>query len=615
MPVHRLLSPARRRECVARGVGPDICFRRRWQRRPLRPPQRGRHVPICVSGKCPRSPVAGTTGSPSISQPGCPAMRAQRPPRQTRPSFPGGRKKPRRRGSWAVFAVVAVALASLGTLAGIWTDYLWFQQLGYAGIFLTRIWARAALSGAGGVAFFAIFFGNIYLARRLSPRIRVASRETEGDVLELVTTDERSVGRLTLLVSVVLALFVAIAAGNAWEEFLLFLNRQPFGYIDPIFARDTSFYVYVLPVINRILSYLSFTFFLSLAGTAAVYALARAVTLDEKGRPSLAPHVKGHLSVLAAMILFTKAGGYLLSTWELVFSGRGVAFGASYTDIHAELPVLRILAVVAAISAVLLLVNIHYRGWRLPAVGVGLLLITWLLAGQIYPTVVQQYRVSPNESQLESEYIDYNIESTRWAFGLDKTSVRDFPSEETLTQEQLEKHSATVTNIRLWDPRPLMDTYRQIQEIRLYYSYSGKGGVGLSSSLRKVAYALRFGTLKMLLAEDITSDSRVMYRRTLKERVRAIAPFLSYDTDPYIVIRDDGSLSWIWDAYTVTDRQPYSEPRPDGTNYIRNSVKVVVNTYDGDVTFYQMDPEDSLATTWGNVYPELLQSAEDMPED
>src|SRR5680860_794935 len=539
-----------------------------------------------------------------------------------------GRKKPRRRGSWAVFAVVAVVLASLGTLAGIWTDYLWFQQLGYAGIFLTRIWARAALSGAGGVAFFAIFFGNIYLARRLSPRIRVASRETEGDVLELVTTDERSVGRLTLLVSVVLALFVAIAAGNAWEEFLLFLNRQPFGYI------DTSFYVYVLPVINRILSYLSFTFFLSLAGTAVVYALARAVTLDEKGRPSLAPHVKGHLSVLAAMILFTKAGGYLLSTWELVFSGRGVAFGASYTDIHAELPVLRILAVVAAISAVLLLVNIHYRGWRLPAVGVGLLLITWLLAGQIYPTVVQQYRVSPNESQLESEYIDYNIESTRWAFGLDETSVRDFPSEETLTQEQLEKHSATVTNIRLWDPRPLMDTYRQIQEIRLYYSfqdvdvdryeidgnyrqlmlaareldqsklqdrsktwvnehlvythgygvvaspvnevtpeglpellvkdippktstdleikrpeiyygelgnefvlvntqaqefdypqgdtnvystYSGKGGVGLSSSLRKVAYALRFGTLKMLLAEDITSDSRVMYRRTLKE--------------------------------------------------------------------------------------------------
>src|SRR5680860_1458744 len=97
------------------------------------------------------------------------------------------------------------------------------------------------------------------------------------------------------------------------------------------------------------------------------------------------------------------------------------------------------LGVVAAISAVLLLVNIHYRGWRLPAVGVGLLLITWLLAGQIYPTVVQQYRVSPNESQLESEYIDYNIESTRWAFGLDKTSVRDFPSEETLTQEQLEK--------------------------------------------------------------------------------------------------------------------------------------------------------------------------------
>lgn len=645
----------------------------------------------------------------------------------------GGRKKrPPRRGRWAIAIIVAIVLASLGTLAGLWTDYLWFEHLDYEGIFLTRIWARAALSVAGALVFFVIFFGNVYLARRFSPRVRIASQGDGEDVLELVTTEERSVGRITLLVSVVLALFFGLAAGGAWEEFLLFLNRQPFGYVDPIFSRDTSFYAFVLPLIESVLSYVSFSFFLALAGTAAVYALSRAITLDQQGRPTLAPHVKGHLSVLAAVILLAKAGDYVLSGWQLVFSERGVAFGASYTDVHAELPVLRILAVVAAISAILLLINIHYRGWRLPAVGLGILLVTWLLAGQIYPAIIQQYRVSPNESQLETEYIEYNIESTRWAYGLDKTTVREFPSEETLTYEELGEHSATVNNIRLWDPRPLMDTYRQIQEIRLYYSfkdvdvdrytvdgdyrqlmlaareldqsklqersqtwvnqhlvythgygvvaspvnevteeglpqllvqdippqtatdleitqpeiyygelgneyvvvntqarefdypqgdtnvystYDGEGGINVGSSLRQVAYALRFGTLKMLLADDLTGDSRVMYRRAFKERVRTIAPFLRYDSDPYIVIREDGSLSWIWDAYTVTDKQPYSEPRPGGANYMRNSIKVVMDAYDGDVTFYQIDPDDALANTWGEVYPQLLQPGEEMPED
>ena len=631
-------------------------------------------------------------------------------------------------GCLILLVVVALALSSF------WTDLLWFGEVGYRGIFLTRIWAPLVVALAAGAVFFAVFYLNLRLARRLSPRIRLAREGSanEADVLELVPTPDRKVTRFILIGSLILAFLFATGTSGGWQEILLFFNRVDFGYVDPIFTRDASFYVYVLPLLRRLLSFCAWMLIITLLGVAVVYLADRAITQRPNGRGLvLAAHVKGHLSVLAAFLLLGKAADFLMQTWELLYSTRGVTSGASYTDVTAQLPVLRLLAIVAVISALILLVNIYYRGWRLPLISVGLLAVMWIGAGQIYPAIIQQYRVSPNEIEVESPYIVHNIKATRVAFGLDDAVTTAFPAEQQLTLADIEQNSATIDNVRLWDPRPLLEAYSQLQEIRLYYSfkdvdidrysvddnyrqimlsaremdqsglqqqaktwvnqhltythgygvvasavnevrgeglpaflvqdippqtttdlqitrpeiyygevgnefvmvkttanefdypkgdenvfatYEGEGGVPISGLLQRIAFTVRFQDLKLLFSEYLTPESRIMYKRTLAERVHAIDPFLRYDGDPYMVIRDDGSLAWIWDAFTTTSRFPYSQPTGD-LNYIRNSIKVVIDAYDGTVTFYQIDPDDALATAWGKVYPELLRPGSELPDD
>ncbi len=649
----------------------------------------------------------------------------------------GDAKKTGRRGlkgrlpKVLAFAVPAFLLLVILAVT-IYTELLWYREVAFEGVFLTRIWARLALGAVGWVTFVAIFFSNLYLARRLSPRIRLAGVQGRDDVLELIPTRDRSVTKVILAASLALGFFFAVGAGGLWQETLMFLNRTPFDFTDPVFGKDASFFVFTLPLLERTLAFLSFALFLTLAGTIGVYVFDRAVVADEKRGFSLAPHVKGHLSSLAAIALLLKAADYALSAWGLVLSPRGVVFGATYTDVIAELPVLRILTIVSLIAAAILLVNIHYRGWRLPIVAVGLLAVVWLLAGQILPSVIQQWRVSPNELEAETPYIEENIKATRWAFDLEGVETLPFPAQQQLTMEDIERNSNTIDNIRLWDPRPLLDAYKQLQELRPYYGfrdvdidryevdgvyrqvtlaarefevgkldarartwvnehltythgygavvsrvngatpeglpdffvqdippqsrypdltitrpgiyygeagneyvlvgttakefdygrgnenvftvYDGKGGVGVGTFWRRAAFSIRMGTPKFLLSGQFTPDSRIMFKRTIAERVRAIAPFLGYDRDPYLVIRDDGTLVWIWDAYTSTDRFPYSQPH-GALNYLRNSVKVVVDAYDGTVTFYQIDPDDAIAKTLGRVYPGLFTPGDQMPDD
>ena len=146
-------------------------------------------------------------------------------------------------------------------------------------------------------------------------------------------------------------------------------------------------------------------------------------------------------------------------------------------------------------------------------------------------------------------------------------------------------------------------------------TYAGQGGVAIRSKIRQLAFSFRFQSLKVLFSDSLTDESRIMYRRTLNERVQALAPFLHYDKDPYLVLRDDGSLVWMWDAYTTSDRFPYSQPHGNTVNYIRNPMKVVINAYDGKVTFYQMDSTDPLANAWGKVFPGLFTPGDQMPAD
>jgi len=646
---------------------------------------------------------------------------------------PGGRRLGRgvRIGVIAFAVLILLPVVATGA-ANLWTDALWFGEVGYQSVFWTRLWAPLALAAAGGVVFLVFFFVNTYLARRFSPRIRLAGVDGRDEVLELAPLSDRTVGRILLGVSLVLAFFFALGAGNTWETVLLFLNRTAFGWADPVFALDASFFVFFLPLARTVMGFLWATLIITFLGTLGVYVFDRAIFVTAKQRLGLAPHVKAHLSVLVALGLLFKAVGYQLATWELNFSTRGVTFGASYTDVHAELPVLRLLAGIAVVSAVLFLINIRYRGWRLPLAAVALLVVVWLAAGQIYPAVIQRFRVTPNEVRVESPYIENNIEATRYAFGLDRATTREFPATQVLEAADIRENRPTIDNIRIWDPRPMIDTFQQIQTLQLQYTfkdvdverytvdgtyrqvmlaareleqgqlpapaktwvnlhlvythgyglvvagvndavgeglprlllrdipptgptslavkrpelyygevgndfvlvktaaqefnypkgstnvytvYEGTGGVDIGSFARQAAFGLRFGTLKLLLSQDLKPESRIMFHRTVQERVQAIAPFLSFDRDPYLVIRADGSLIWIWDAYTTSRRFPYSQPRQEGLNYIRNSVKVTIDAYDGTVKLYQVDPDDALATTWGKVFPGLLTPGDQLPED
>lgn len=636
-----------------------------------------------------------------------------------------------RRGFLVIVALIV--LFGLGSLISrIWTSYLWYQEVGYTNVFWTPFLGKLCVGLFFAVIFFAIFYGSLRLARRISPRLLPVESSEESNVFEWATK-RRWTGRIVLFVSLVMAVIIGISYSSRWDEVLLFLNRMSFNYTDPLFGKDAAFFVFTLPLWSMLVNFVGVCLLFTFIATAFTYVVDRALVVNEKNRIRLAPHVKAHLSAILALAMVAKAGDYMIQTWELDYSTRGVTFGASYTDVHASLPVLHFLAIVSLIAAALLLVNIRYKGWRLPAIAIAVMFLTWAIAGKAYPAIVQQYRVSPNEISAESEYIANNLEATRWAFQLDDITEVSLEASTDLTAADVNANSGTISNVRLWEPRPALSTYAQIQEIRLYYSfndvdvdryiidgnyrqvlisareldqtqlqtqsqtwvnkhltythgygfvlspvneaggdglplllvsnippttntdiaitrpeiyygelgndyvvvntdspefdypkgdtnvfvdsYTGEGGIPVGGRTRQLAFGFRFNDLKLFFSSALTSESKLMFRRTIRERVEALAPFLAYDGDPYIVARDDGTLVWIWDAYTTTARFPYSQPQGSGINYIRNSVKVVIDAYSGGVTFYQIDSDDPIANAWGKVFDGLFTPGDQMPED
>ncbi|MFH0916954.1 MAG: UPF0182 family protein, partial [bacterium] len=375
------------------------------------------------------------------------------------------------KGRTAVFVPVGIIIffILLWVISRFFTDYLWFQEMGFTTVFWTRIWARLVVMVAAGVVFFAIFYGNLRLARRFLPRVRPAN-DVDGEVYELVDTRTRGGRRFFLVISIVLGVIFALGYGGSWERIWLFFRQVDFGFSAPVFGRDAAFFVFTLPVARMVLTFVMLSFFLSFVGALVIYISHRAIGVDGRSLRA-APHVKAHLSVIVAVAMLGKAVDYLLGVWGLAYSERGATFGPSYTDVNVQIPVLRFLAIVAVIAAVLFLVNVYFRGWRLPAIAIGVLFLTWLFAGQIYPAIIQQYRVSPTEIEKETTYITNNINSTRWAFGLNEVELVPFDANTNLDADSIEANAATVENVRVWDPSPALDTYRQIQEIRSYYTF------------------------------------------------------------------------------------------------------------------------------------------------
>jgi len=626
---------------------------------------------------------------------------------------------------WITLISLFLFFTVFSALAGFYTDLLWFESVGFSSVFWTTLWARAGTFVLGlGVAVL-IVGGNLWLARTLTAREPVFFGQQmpwTGGAARLIV----------IIVTVFLGLSLAGMVGTQWENLLLFLNRHSFGVADPIFSQDISFYIFELPLYHFVQTWLLGVLVLAILGVGAIYGLHRLPQIQHQIY-ALPRYMWNHLAVLVALVAFDLALGHWLSRFDLLYSERGVVFGAGYTDVNASLLALNVLAPVAILVGLLTLATMVTRNLWPPALGIGLWIVTGILLGGVYPAIIQNYVVRPNEFVREQPFIEHNIKFTRQAFRLENIQEQDY-TPQALNAQLLAEHNVTVQNVRLWDYRPLRQTFKQIQALRTYYdfddvdidryqfehglqqvmlsareldptqlqnrtwvnehlefthgyglvmspvnqvrgeglpvlyiqdlpprvsvnlpitrpqiyygergsayvfvrtrvqefdypkgdvnvrtTYEGKGGVPLDSFLKKLAFSYRFGDSELLFAQALTPESRIMLYRGIREAAQRIAPFLTYDRDPYLVV-SDGRLIWLLDAYTTSGRYPYSQPVVStgirsliGVNYIRNSVKVAIDAYDGTPTFYLADPSDPLITTWAAVFPGLFKSIDEMP--
>ncbi|HXY69532.1 MAG TPA: UPF0182 family protein [Gemmatimonadales bacterium] len=633
-----------------------------------------------------------------------------------------------RRARWWLILLLAAAFALVlvPAFAGVLTDWWWFQEIGYRVVFTRQIVARGDLFLAVFALTAAILQLNLGVAQRgivLNPVImRVGPSTPQLDV-------SRAVRRVSPWVVVAVAFFVGLAATAQWDVALAALNRTPFGTTDPVFGRDVGFYVFTLPALSAVLSWLFGILFLTLVLLLVVYALRGAFAV--RGRAVHAePRAALHLAVVTALLfLVTAVQLWVVDGSNLLYSTTGPLVGASYTDLHARLPAQRLSALVAVAAAAAVVAG-ALRGrllrWALVAVG-GYAAVAVLGRG-LYPAVMQKFVVAPTELTRETPYLRSHIAATRAAWALDSVEVRDLGSETPLSLADLRANGPTIENVRLWERDPLLQTFGQLQEIRTYYDfvsvdddrywidgryrqillsprelnpaslptptfinehltfthgmgltlgpvnqataeglpvlfvkdlppastvslavkrpqiyygeldddfafvgtrqrefdypsgdedvyapYRGSGGVRVGNLWRRLLLAIRFGSSNVFFSQDITPDSRALYNREILGRAQKALPFLTFDPDPYLVIAPDGRLEWILDAYTSTDRYPYAQRLDDGTSYMRNSVKVVIDAYDGSLKAYVSAPADPLVRTWARVFPGLLAPLDSFP--
>jgi len=637
---------------------------------------------------------------------------------------------------WIIIGIIFLMVIIIGAVASVYIDLIWFKSVQYVTVFWKILLTKGVVMLFFAAAFFILSFINLSFARRFAPefQVEIDQEELERPEIQLYKSLQNIQvnKKLVLWFSLVIALFMGFSESSSWEKILTYLNRTSFGINDPIFNKDIGFYMFSLPFWEFVRNWLSFALSIITVVVAAIYIVKRAVKYEYKKLIIETP-VKVHLSLLIGFILILKSWQYWLNTFKILYSTRAVIFGAGYADAHATLLALRILMVLALVCAALFFITARKQNWKLPALGLAVLIAVSVLMGGIYPEIIQRAVVLPNEGTKEQPYILNNIEATRVAYGLDKIQEEEFPVKEEISFEDIEINEDTVRNIRLWDWRPIKQTLKQIQAIRLYYdfnsvdvdryyfngnyqqvmvspreldknkipeqartwvnevltythgygvvvnpvnkisgeglpellikdippvssvnltitrpeiyygeitkgyvivktkakefdypkgddnvysTYAGNGGMPVSSLWRRILFSIKYSNMQILLTTNLTPESRIMINRDIQERVNKIAPFLSYDRDPYMVISKEGKLFWIQDAYTISNNYPYSTPVSGGYfNYIRNSVKVVIDAYNGTVDFYIIDQKDPVIEVYKNIFPQLFKNFDQMPED
>jgi len=624
---------------------------------------------------------------------------------------------------WILLAVMLIVIWG-GVTWGrtFYTDWLWFGGLGYEQVLLRVVSAKIWLFLLGVLVFAVLAAPSLYAAFRFEAGMK--PQENPNLPAESVESAKKLLMWVAVGATALASLFLAGKPASEWEMILRYLNGVSFDQVDPIFQKDFSFYVFTIPALSFLRSWL-ITVVVVIMVIAAAYYYMGATLRGE--RFALTGKCKAHLTVLGAGLFVLVAAGHWLGRYELLFSPTGAVYGVGYTDDHVTLPVRTILTFIALISAALLVASIYSETNRLILYALGLWIGLNLVAGNVIPGVVQRLIVEPSEMARETPYLASNIKLTRQAYGLERLGSRSHPALGVLDPQVTAQNQGTIQNVRLWDEGPLLQIYNQIQFFRLYYDfaavhtdrynpdgelrqvmlasrelaaeklpaeaqrwvnrhlqfthgygvamspvsaveadgrptfliqdvppvgriplnrpeiyyglksldflitrsrmqefnypgpagpvythYGGKGGVSLSSFFRRLIYAWQFMDINILISGEIQPDSLIQYRRTVQERFSTVTPFLMRDREAYCVVAD-GRILWIQDAYTVTDRYPYSTPFQRRFNYMRNSVKAVVDAYHGTLDYYVSDPSDPIVRTYQGIFPSLFKSMEELP--
>jgi hypothetical protein len=385
-------------------------------------------------------------------------------------SFPNLNFNRRRRGPLPiVIAILVVASVALVSLSGFYADWLWFKSVDFTEVWSTILLTKATVFVVAGFATSLIITLNVYLAFRKRPLYVPLS--VEADNLERYRSQIEPIRKLVLVgLSLVLFYFGGSSASQLWDTWLLFKNSTSFGVVDPQFGLDISFFAFKLPMYQALIAWAISTLVFAIIGSTIVHYLYGGIRPQvAQERTTVAARVQ--LSVLIGLVVLLKAGAYWLDRFALALKDNKLITGLTYTDVNALLPAKAILAGIAAICSLLFFANIVRKSWLLPAAGTALLVVSSVLIAGVYPAAIQQFQVKPSESSKEAPFIQRNIDATRDAFGLSAVEVKDFQATLNAAAGQLSKDAVTISNIRLMDPNVLSATFRQLQQIKPYYTF------------------------------------------------------------------------------------------------------------------------------------------------
>ncbi|WP_329224002.1 UPF0182 family protein [Streptomyces sp. NBC_01485] len=665
----------------------------------------------------------------------------------TGPRIRVGRPSRRVRTLLMTLGVLAVLGMAFTMFAGFWTDWLWYRSVKYSSVFTTTLWTKIGLFFVFGLLMALAVGFNIWLAHRLRPPLSAMSVEQQSlDRYRMGIAPYKT--WLLLGITALVGLVAGASAAGQWRTWLMWVNGVSFGQKDPQFHLDVSFFAFDLPWYRFLLGFGFAATILSLIAAALTHYLYGGLRVTSPGARATAA-ATGHLSVLLGVFVALKAVAYWLDRYGLAvkssdFKATDNWTGLRYVDANAYLPAKTILFCIAVICALLFFATLWRRTWQLPVIGFGLMVLSAILIGGLYPAIVQKFQVQPNEQAKEAPYVEKNLKATREAYGIAGAQVTEYSGTSTTKDKATLRDDVDATaSIRVLDPNIVSPTFQQLQQMRKYYafptnldvdrynvkgtdedtviglrelnlagvdkqnwinnhfrythgygvvaakgttsdaegrpvftesnlpsvgdlgtyeqrvyygektttysivggpqkeidysddagekttSYTGKSGINLANPVNRAAYAVAFGEPQILYSGAIGDGSRILYNRTPKERVEAVAPWLTIDGDAYPAVVDH-KIQWIVDAYTTTNGYPYASRTTLGdttadsltatndnravvaqqnqVNYIRNSVKATVDAYTGDVKLYQWDTKDPVLKTWMKAFPGTVKA-------